>query len=277
LTSDPAKRLVEAVAERNLLDALSYEVEGPADAPLVIVLHGWGASASHMRGFVARLGARYRVANVDLPGHGNAPAPSTAFDMEAHAKSVSALITSLGGSAHLIGHSNGGRIGLYMASRAPFRSLIRSLTLVSPSGIPRPRGLKYYVKRTMANTLKAPFSILPGAAREFGLDWLRHSLIWRVLGSSDYRSLDGPMRETFVKLVNTYVDGDLAEIRVPTLLFWGDADEAILKAQMDQLVAGIEDIGLVVLKGAGHFGFLDEPETVYAATAHFLDELGGAA
>ena len=81
------------------------------------------------------------------------------------------------------------------------------------------------------------------------------------------------MRETFVQLVNTYVDRDLSAIRVPTLLFWGDADEAILRPQIDRLVSDIKDAGLVVLKGAGHFGFLDEPETVYAATGHFLDDL----
>ncbi len=277
MTSDPARRPVKGGAQEDFLAALAFDVEGPEGAPLVIVLHGWGASAAHMRGFVARLSGRYRVVNVDLPGHGKAPIPSAGLDMKAHAEAVGELIRAHGGRAHLIGHSNGGRIGLYMASRSHFQRLIRSLTLVSPSGIPRPRGPKYYLKRTLANTLKAPFSILPGAAREFGLDWLRHSLVWRMLGSSDYRGLEGPMRETFVKLVNTYVDRELAEIQVPTLIFWGDADEAILRPQIDQLVSGIKDAGLVVLKNAGHFGFLDEPETVYAATGHFLDDLEGKA
>ena len=143
MTSDPARRPIKTDVQDELLSALALDIEGPKDAPLVVVLHGWGASAAHMRGFVARLADRYRVVNVDLPGHGKAPMPSRGLDMEAHAELVGDLIRTHGGQAHVIGHSNGGRIGLFMASRPPFQRLIRSLTIVSPSGIPRPRGPQY--------------------------------------------------------------------------------------------------------------------------------------
>lgn len=270
--------LTEAADEPSpeaLLGLLTFSAEGPEGAPLVVVLHGWGSSASVMRGFAATLSDRFRVLTLDLPGHGNAPDPTRPADMETHARAVSALIERHGGSAHLIGHSNGGRIGMYMASRPAYADRVRSLSLTSPSGVRRPRGPKYYFRRWTAIALKAPFNILPARLREGGLDWLRHSLVWRLLGSSDYRSLEGPMRETFVQLVNTYVENDLAKIRVPTLLFWGDQDEAIVRPQIDRLVQDIPDCGLVVLPGAGHYGFLDAPDTVYTATGHFLDQLEG--
>lgn len=257
-------------------DPVAIQASGPKGAPLVIVLHGWGSSAAIMRGFSARLEDAYRVVRVDLPGHGNAPQPVRAMGMEDHVELVSRILQDeapQNGRAHFVGHSNGGRISLYMASRKPWSQLVRSMTLISPSGIPRPTSTSTRFKRGLASSLKAPFQILPGKAREAGLDWLRHSLVWRALGSSDYRKLQGPLRETFVQLVNTYVDRDLDQIETPTLLFWGDQDEAIIKPQIDALQAGIGDLGLVTLEGAGHYGFLDEPETVYAATRHFLDAL----
>ncbi|MBO6576579.1 MAG: alpha/beta fold hydrolase [Rhodothermales bacterium] len=243
---------------------------GPSGGPPVLILHGWGSSAAVMQGFAQSLEDRYRVLNVDLPGHGLAAAPPESMDMEAHAEAVAGHLV---GPAHVIGHSNGGRIALYMAGSDRYAHLIRSLTLISPSGVRRPRTAAYHVRRTVATVLKAPFRPLPTFLREPGLDWLRHSLVWRLLGSSDYRKLEGPMRETFVQLVNTYVEERLDRIAAPTLLFWGDADQAILKAQIDVLMAGIPEIGLVTLEGAGHYGFLDQPATVYAGTRHFLDQL----
>ncbi|NNE70789.1 MAG: alpha/beta hydrolase [Rhodothermales bacterium] len=269
--SDPSALQAGSAAE-----LLSWSLEGPKQAPLVVVLHGWGSSASVMRGFAARLSDRFRVLTLDLPGHGNAPIPKQAAGMEAHAQAVSDLVEALGGAAHFIGHSNGGRISLYMASRAPWSRQVRSLTLVSPSGVRRPRGPKYYARKWTATALKAPFQVLPPRLKEAGLDWLRHSLVWRLLGSSDYRSLEGPMRETFVQLVNTYVEDDLGRIDAPTLLFWGDKDEAIVRPQIDRLIESIPDCGLVVLPEAGHYGFLDDPDTVYTASGHFLDQLEAA-
>jgi pimeloyl-ACP methyl ester carboxylesterase len=103
------------------------------------------------------------------------------------------------------------------------------------------------------------------------MDWLRHSLVWRLLGSSDYNTLSGVMRETFVKTVNHHLDGDLKQIQVPTLLFWGTADTAVSRRQMEIIEASIDDCGLVELEGAGHYGHLDNFDTVLSGTRHFLE------
>ncbi|RMF63300.1 MAG: alpha/beta hydrolase, partial [Bacteroidetes bacterium] len=57
----------------------------------------------------------------------------------------------------------------------------------------------------------------------------------------------------------------------PTLIFWGDRDEAVSLEQMKRLEERIPDAGLVVLEGAGHYGHLDDPDTVIAATRYFLE------
>lgn len=250
---------------------LGISTSGPEDGPAVVLLHGWGSSAELMRPFAHALSDRYRVMNLDLPGHGTAPAPRAALDMEAHAKAVFAYLPEEG--AHLIGHSNGGRIALYMASDVRYGERIRSLTLISPSGVRRPRGVGYRVRSTLARVLKAPFQVLPSALREPGLDWLRHSLAWKLLGSSDYRALTGSMRGTFVHLVGTYVENRLKDIASPTLLFWGDEDTAVIRPQIAVLEEQIPDCGLVVLRGAGHYGYLDQPEIVMEGTRRFLDSI----
>src|SRR5690625_7637513 len=135
---------------------------------------------------------------------------SMAMGVPEHESLVADLIDAeAGGRAIIIGHSNGGRIALHMASSAEFEQHVDRLVLISPSGLPPLRTASYHVKRTMARALKAPFAILPGRAREIGLDWLRHSLVWKLLGWSDYRALSGMMEEMFVRTVIFYDDAAL--------------------------------------------------------------------
>lgn len=254
-------------------DTLHVETAGPADGTPLLLLHGWGSSAQLMRPLAEALSNAYRVVNVDLPGHGHSPPPPEPWGVPEHAALVEALIDTQmgGGPVTIIGHSNGGRIALYMASSPDYAPRIDRLVLISPSGIAPERSWTTQLRAGVAKTLKAPFEQLPAPLRAPAMDWLRHSLVWRALGSSDYNALDGVMRATFVKTVNHHVDDRVHRIAVPTLLFWGDEDTAVSRRQMDTLEDAIDDAGLVVLDGAGHYGHLDAPTTVIAATRHFLD------
>lgn len=250
---------------------LNLEVDGRIDGPPVLLLHGWGSHAVNMRVIAQALAPDYRVYNLDLPGHGMSPPPPEPWGVPEHAALVADLIRQeIGRPVTIIGHSNGGRIALYMASDGELKQWIRRLVLVSPSGIQPQRTAGYHVRRFVAKVLKAPFELLPEPWRGYGLDWLRHSLVWRLLGSSDYRALEGTMRETFVKTVNFYVDDRVERITVPVLLFWGERDTAVSRRQMAVLEAKIPDAGLVVLKDAGHYGYLDDFGTFIEATKYFL-------
>lgn len=251
---------------------LHLDVSGPETGPAVLLLHGWGSRAALMAPVAASLNDRYRVYNLDLPGHGESPPPPAPWGVPEHAALVRRLIDErIGAPTTLVGHSNGGRIALYLASEPDPPPLLARLVLVSPSGITPRRPWTYYVKKYAAQGLKAPFLALPEPLRGHGLDWLRHSLLWRALGSSDYRALGGVMRETFVKTVTCYLDDRVHRISLPTLLFWGDRDEDISRYQMQVLEERIPDAGLVVLEGAGHYGYLDAPEVFVAALRYFLD------
>jgi len=256
------------------LDRLHVEISGPEDGPAVLLLHGWGSNARLMAPIAAALADRYYVVNVDLPGHGLTPPPPIPWGVAEHTALIAQLIrTRIGRPVVLIGHSNGGRFGLYLASEPEGPELLRALVLISPSGMRPQRSWHYYLRATLARLLKAPFQLLPPSLREAGLDWLRHTIVWKALGSSDYRKLSGVMRETFVRVVNTYVEDRLSRIQIPVLVFWGERDTAVRREQMERLIQGLPDAGLVVLKNAGHYGYLDDPSTFVAATRHLLAHL----
>ncbi len=245
---------------------------GPSTGAPVLLLHGWGSSAALMQPIADALADQWDVLNVDLPGHGKSPAPPVGMGVPEHAALVAELIrTEFTPPVTILGHSNGGRIALYMASEPDYAPLIERLILVSPSGITPTRTWQYHAKKTLASTLKAPFQILPEPLKGHGLDWLRHSLVWKALGSSDYSKLSGPMRETFVKTVTFHLDDAVQRITAPTLLFWGDGDTAVRRDQMAKLEARIPDAGLVTIEGGGHYGYLDDPVLFEAATRSFLE------
>ena len=250
---------------------LSYEELGSPSEEAIVVLHGWGSSAEIMKPLAALLATRYRTVNVDLPGHGLAPVPQHPLGLEDHANLVFSLCAHLKlDSFSVVGHSNGGRIALHMGSEPAMSERISRLFLLSPSGIRRSRTVGFYIRSYTAKLVSAPFKLLPNKAREFTLDWLRHSVLWKMLGSSDYSKLTGVMRETFVQLVNSYVEDRLDRIKCPTLIIWGSNDEAIERRQIEIILEAIPDSGLVELTGGNHFAFLRELQKTSASIFHLM-------
>jgi len=225
-----------------------------------------------MHALALPLAATYRVLAPDLPGHGTTPPPPEPWGVPEYARLIAAFMASEGlRRAPIIGHSNGGRIALYMASEPEFAPLIERLVLISPSGIRPSRSAGYYLRSGLARTLKAPMTLLPPRLRAIGMDWLRHTWIWPMLGSSDFRQLQGVMRETFVKTVTCYLEDRLDRITAPVLILWGTRDDAISHTQMTTLVSGLPNATLVPLQDAGHYGYLDQPALTSEAITRFLE------
>jgi len=251
---------------------LNVEVRGPSDGPALLLLHGWGRSLQDMRPLAQGLSDTYRTHTADLPGHGASPPPPEPWGVAEHAQVLHDYVQNeIQSSVTVVGHSNGGRIALYMASQPKYSPPIDRLALISPSGVEPDRSWAYHLRSGLATALKAPVESLPSSLQAPAEDWLRHSLVWRLLGSADYNAQEGVMKETFVKTVNYHLNGELSRIQVPTLLFWGTEDEAISRRQMEVMEKTIDDCGLVELDGAGHFGHLDQLDTVLSGLRHFLE------
>ncbi len=110
---------------------LAYDVTGPAGRPLVVCLPGMGELRSSYRHLVPVLVARgYRVACLDLRGHGDSEATFAAYDDEALASDALALVDELGGPAYLVGNSMGAGAAVIAAAERPADVL--GLALLAP-------------------------------------------------------------------------------------------------------------------------------------------------
>jgi len=109
-------------------------VEQAGSGEPVVLLHGFGASTYSWRKVMPALAERYRVVAIDLNGFGYTQRPKSreSYTREGQAKLVMDTLDALGiARAHLVGHSYGGGITLYLASRHPER--FRSMVLVDSS------------------------------------------------------------------------------------------------------------------------------------------------
>jgi pimeloyl-ACP methyl ester carboxylesterase len=233
--------------------------EGPR---AVLVLHGWGASIEAAYPIVAGLAPVARVHALDLPGFGQSALPPEPWGVPEYQAFVAAYMDAVGlEQATIVGHSNGGRIAIRMAATEPER--VAKLVLVDAAGVRPKRTFRWYRRVAMAKLGKR-------AARHLGApgERLREALVGRA-ASADYAAA-GELRPTLVKLVNADLRPYMPRIAAPTLLVWGadDTDTPVAMAQeMERL---IPDAGLVVLQGAGHYSYLDQPARFARIVSHFV-------
>ncbi len=111
---------------------LNYELEGPADAPVVVLVHGVVASAQVWRGQAERLSSRFRVLRYDLRSHGlSSPVlvPCSRHDLAADLVGLLDVLNFE--RAALVGHSAGGVIAMQTALDFPDR--VSALGLIGTS------------------------------------------------------------------------------------------------------------------------------------------------
>jgi pimeloyl-ACP methyl ester carboxylesterase len=94
---------------------------GPADAPPLVMIHGWGLDSTIWRYLRAKLGDRYRVLAPDLPGLSKSKGPQDGvYTLERFADVLASVLQLTGGRpAVVMGHSIGGMTIQTFARRFP--------------------------------------------------------------------------------------------------------------------------------------------------------------
>jgi pimeloyl-ACP methyl ester carboxylesterase len=220
----------------------------------LLLLHGWGVSSELFAPILDALQDGHRLIVPDLPGFGATPEPDAPWSVHEYAAWCVALLDRLGvKTCDLIGHSNGGRIGIVIAATYPGR--VRRMVLAGSAGI-RPRRTWTAVVRVRSyKALRAAerASLLPAALRRAaGRNADRR-------GSADYRAVSGVMRGTLVRIVNEDLRTLLPHLDLPVLLIWGDHDSETPLDDGRLMERLIPDAGLVVFEGAGHYAYLEQP------------------
>jgi pimeloyl-ACP methyl ester carboxylesterase len=123
-TKTPAVAFLERERGR-----IAYDLSG--EGPLVVCAPGMGDLRSEYRFMTPGLvDAGYRVARMDLRGHGDSDATFTQYDDVAVGTDLLALVSSLGGPAVLVGNSMSAGAAVWAAAEAP--DLVAGLVLIGP-------------------------------------------------------------------------------------------------------------------------------------------------
>ena len=240
---------------------VQFRVRGKGE-PLLL-LHGWGQSSLSFMAASAQLEEHFRVLTPDLPGFGFSEAPPQAWGAAEYANIVAGLLVASGfGSVNVVGHSFGGLVATALATSKP--ELVKRLVLVASPVVRLPADRAVRSRVSGYARVKFLARLLP-PFRERILEWGRTKY-----GSEDYRQA-GSLRPTLVKVLGEDWRGALPKVSVPALLIYGENDEdvplAVAKAAMQALPEGAR---LVVMPGAGHFPFLEDPKAFVEALIGFL-------
>lgn len=105
---------------------------GPAGAPALLLVHGWGGDGREWSPHAESLAGRFRVVVPDLRGHGRSPVPDEGNTPVEMADDLAALVDGLGtGPVVAVGHSMGGQVVNLLAVRRP--GLVRSVVALDPA------------------------------------------------------------------------------------------------------------------------------------------------
>jgi pimeloyl-ACP methyl ester carboxylesterase len=109
---------------------LHYVTGGPADGPLIVLLHGWPQTWYTWRNVMPRLAkAGYRVVAVDYRGAGGSEKPQGGYDKATMATDIRALVQHLGATkVNLVGRDIGVMIAYAYAAQWP--SEVGTLTML---------------------------------------------------------------------------------------------------------------------------------------------------
>ena len=247
----------------NIMGA-QVSVQSKGEGFPVLLLHGWGGSALSVAPVADFLCRRYRVISLDFPGHGESSEPPAPWSVTEYGEMLRELLDRLKVKrCHVMGHSFGGRVAIYLAANYP--EYVEKLLLCDSAGILPKRGVGYYFK-VYRHKLGKRLAKIKAVDRA-----LKLSEKAKNAGSEDYRALSDEMKKTFVRVVNQDLEPLLSDIAAETLLVWGSEDQATPLWQGQRMEKLIPGGALVVFEGAGHFAYLDQCARFCAVYQCFLE------
>lgn len=239
----------------------SYEKVGKG--PVVVALHGWADNSRTFRELSRSLAKKYTVLSLDLPGLGTSQAPREAWSTDDYSKFVLAWLNKIdSGKVHAyIAHSFGGAVAINGLAKKILTA--DRLVLLAAAGV---RGKNQPKKVAMLGLAKLVKLVIFPLPRSFKRK-LRSRAYSKI--GSDIVVL-GEMEPTFRKIVNEDMRGNASELKLPTLLIYGEQDDQTPVADGRTYESLIKDSRLEVIAGTGHFVHHEQPELVAKHVGEFL-------
>jgi pimeloyl-ACP methyl ester carboxylesterase len=269
-----------------------YREAGPADAPTVLLLHGFPSSSRMWETLLPLLADKYHLVAPDYPGFCNSSAPSpSAFEytFDNLALVMNELTTRLGIATYVLFMQDyGGPVGFRMALAHPER--VRAI--IVQNAVAHAQGLsplwdarrKYWADPVHElESLKANFTSLE-ATRQRHLGSSPHPGRYNPDSWTDeYAFLTRPgepeIQATLFLDYRTNVASYplwqkwLRDLQPPTLVVWGKYDPSFTVAGATAYADDVPKAEVHILE-AGHFGLDEANDEIALLVRNFLERLG---
>jgi (E)-2-((N-methylformamido)methylene)succinate hydrolase len=256
-------------------DGTTYEITGPEDAPVVVLIHGLGLTRAVWQWLLPDL-HKFRVLTYDLIGHGQTAPPDGDPTLKDLADQLAHLLDHLDiDKAAIVGFSLGGMIARRFAQ--DHRDRTTALVVLHSAH-----------KRTEKQQSAILFRVAqaeehgPEATVELALQrWYTEAAQTNRPDLMDLTRqwILANKREVYVKLYRILAHGvdeivaPNPPIAVPTLVLTGDEDHGNNPDMSIAIATEIPRARLVILKGLRHMALAEDPAAVNRPVVDFLTEV----
>ncbi len=152
----------------------------------------------------------------------------------------------------LVGHSNGGRISLAFSLKYPEK--VEHLVLIDSAGVyHNHRGLRF--KRFL-------FKTLAFAGKKITRSERLRNVLYKLAREKDYQQADPILRKTLTNLIKIDLVPHLTNLKVATLIIWGENDKATPLQDGLLMHQKITNSVLKIIPEARHSPQFTHPDTV---------------
>jgi pimeloyl-ACP methyl ester carboxylesterase len=252
---------------------LAYDVRGTG--PLVVCVAGMGDIRGTYRFLAPALAAAgYRVAVLELRGHGDSDTTFSAYDTEAAAGDLVALIEELGGPAFVVGHSMGASASIISAARRP--DLVTGLAMLGPFARdpevnPVMRGLFRVLMQPLwaKAAWNAYLPTLYAGRRPDDFDAHRRAMIAALARPGHTWAFCATTRSS-----HRASEAALSAVSAPTLVVMGQLDRDFPDPAVEAAWIAAQVGGQVLLvPEAGHYPHSQRPDLVIPALTEFFSKV----
>lgn len=250
---------------------LAHRIDGPDDAPVLVLSNSIGSNWRMWDGLVPTLTARFRVLRYDQRGHGDSEVPPGPYAIADLARDLIGLLDELDiDRPHFAGLSLGGMTGMWLAAHEPSR--VDRLALLCTSALLGP--VRMWVERAALVRAEGTKAIADAGIRR----WLTDEFIAEEPEVAAWckEMITGTPDEGYAGCCEAIaamdLRADLPAISAPTLVIAGADDPATPPAHAEVITAGIPGAELAVVPHAAHLATVEQPGAI---TDLLLRHFGG--
>ena len=242
--------------------------------PVVVLLHGLGSRKEDWLPVFEPMAQKYRLLVPDQIGFGRSDKPLLDYSVQTYVDFLNEFLRQLKVvKASLVGESLGGWIAaLYVAEIGGGAHLVpvEKLVLVDAAGLKQDQPIPDLNPSSLAAMRRVMEAVF------YDTSWVNEDALRKIFtdklavhdGYTVRSFLGNPTRE------KERLDDRLADIKVPTLVVWGNQDKLLPIASGERYAAGIAGAKMVSFEKCGHVPPVEKTEEFLAAVMPFLG--GGA-